>query len=88
MHFLYVDESGDVGSKQGSSSHFILCGILVHHADWHRVRKETRHMRSRLCANFGFPEAAELHAGARVFSSKHVYEISPYFQKIIIKISI
>ncbi|NBR42381.1 MAG: DUF3800 domain-containing protein [Verrucomicrobia bacterium] len=70
MHFLYVDESGDVGSKPGSSSHFILCGILVHHADWHRVRNEARQMRTRLCSNFGFPEAAEIHASELL--SRHV----------------
>ncbi|MDP4659706.1 MAG: DUF3800 domain-containing protein [Opitutales bacterium] len=76
MHFLYVDESGDVGSKHGSSSHFILCGVLVHHADWHRVRKETRHMRSRLCANFGFPEAAELHASELLSRTDRHFNLS------------
>ena len=76
MHFLYVDESGDVGSKPGSSSHFILCGILVHHADWHRVRNEGRQMRMRLCSNFGFPEAAELHASELLSRTDRHFNLS------------
>ena len=76
MHFLYVDESGDVGSKPGSSSHFILCGILVHHADWHRVRNEGRQMRTRLCINFGFPEAAELHASELLSRTDRHFNLS------------
>ena len=76
MHFLYVDESGDVGSKSGSSSHFILCGILVHHADWHRVRNEARQMRTRLCSNFGFPEAAEIHASELLSRTDRHFNLS------------
>ena len=76
MHFLYVDESGDVGSKPGSSSHFILCGILVHHADWHRLRNEGRQMRTRLCSNFGFPEAAELHASELLSRTDRHFNLS------------
>ena len=62
MHFLYVDESGDTGAKPGSSSHFILCGLLIHHAYWHPARQATKAMRQRLEDKFGFPQLAELHA--------------------------
>jgi hypothetical protein len=62
MHFLYVDESGDTGAKPGSSSHFILCGLLIHHASWHHARQATKAMRQRLEDQFGFPQQAELHA--------------------------
>ena len=62
MHFLYVDESGDTGAKPGSSSHFILCGLLIHHASWHHARQATKAMRQRLEDKFGFPQLAELHA--------------------------
>jgi hypothetical protein len=62
MHFLYVDESGDTGAKPGSSSHFILCGLLIHHAYWQQARLATLAMRQRLEDQFGFPKLAELHA--------------------------
>lgn len=62
MHFLYVDESGDTGAKPGSSTHFILCGLLIHHAYWHQARLATKAMRQRLEDKFGFPQVAELHA--------------------------
>lgn len=62
MHFLYVDESGDSGSKCGASSHFILCGLLIHHADWQGVWRDTKDMRGRLTKQFGLPHDAELHA--------------------------
>lgn len=62
MHFLYVDESGDTGAKPGSSAHFILCGLLIHHASWHQASKATLAMRLRQEAQFGFPQQAELHA--------------------------
>jgi hypothetical protein len=35
MDLVYVDESGDPGVREGSSRYFILCGLSVHHADWH-----------------------------------------------------
>jgi hypothetical protein len=62
MHFLYVDESGDVGAKPGSSRHFILCGILVHHADWRKANGRLQAMRERLQAFHGLSLDAELHA--------------------------
>jgi hypothetical protein len=62
MHFLYVDESGDPGAKPGASTHFILCGLLVHHADWHSVNRKMHEMRTRLFVVHGLPMRAELHA--------------------------
>jgi hypothetical protein len=62
MHLIYVDESGDPGAKLGASKHFILCGLLVHHADWHAVNRRMAEMRARLFATHGLPMMAELHA--------------------------
>jgi hypothetical protein len=53
MHFLYVDESGDAGSKAGSSCHFILGGLLLHHTDWREAKTSTLAMRIRLQEQFG-----------------------------------
>ncbi len=35
MYLVYVDESGDVGSKTGSSRYFVLGGFVVHELCWH-----------------------------------------------------
>ncbi len=29
MSYIYIDESGDLGTKQGSSKHFIMAAIKV-----------------------------------------------------------
>ena len=33
MHLLYVDESGDTGRHNPQNHTFVLCGLMVHHAD-------------------------------------------------------
>ena len=62
MHLLYVDESGDTGRNNPENHTFVLCGLLVHHADWHAVQAGFKAMRSRLCENFGLSKHVELHA--------------------------
>ena len=62
MHLLYVDESGDTGRNNPENHTFVLCGLLVHHADWHAAQAGFKAMRSRLCENFGLSKHAELHA--------------------------
>lgn len=62
MHFLYVDESGDLGSNPGASPYFILCGLLIHHTDWQGTSAAIRAMRGRLQDLFGFACHRELHA--------------------------
>lgn len=62
MHFLYVDESGDVGRKPGSSSHFVLTGLLIHHTARLSLEREVKALRLRMKGAFGFPEDAEMHA--------------------------
>ena len=34
MHLMYVDESGDPGTKGFASPHFILSGLIIHQDDW------------------------------------------------------
>ena len=62
MHLVYVDESGDPGMAVGSSRYFILCGLGVHHADWHEVRRQLEELRDRLARLHGLPPDAEIHA--------------------------
>lgn len=62
MHLLYVDESGDSGRHNPENHTFVLCGLLVHHADWHAAQRDFSAMRTRIQANFGLAVEAELHA--------------------------
>jgi hypothetical protein len=62
MHLLYVDESGDTGRNNPENHTFVLCGLLVHHADWHVAQGAFIRMRQRLREKYGYPESAELHA--------------------------
>jgi hypothetical protein len=76
MYFLYVDESGDSGGIGGSSSHFILCGLLVHHSDWHVVWRDAKDMRGRLTRQFGLPAEAELHASDFLSKNSDQFRLS------------
>ena len=62
MHLLYVDESGDTGRHNPENHTFVLCGLMVHHADWHEAQAAFGDMRQRLRVNFGLPMEAEIHA--------------------------
>lgn len=62
MHLLYVDESGDTGRHNPQNHTFVLCGLMVHHADWHEARSDLLEMRHRMEQIFGLPKAAEIHA--------------------------
>lgn len=70
MHLLYVDESGDPGIVSNSSRHFILCGLLVHHADWHGVQTALHEMRKRLHQMHGLSLESELHASEFLGNSR------------------
>ena len=76
MHFLYVDESGDTGTKAGASSHFILCGLLIHHSDWQATYLDAKAMRRRLTQQFGLPAEAELHASEFLSKNSNQYQLS------------
>lgn len=62
MHLLYVDESGDTGRHNPQNHTFVLCGLMVHHADWHEAQADLRQMRERVEQIIGLPSSAEIHA--------------------------
>jgi len=70
MHLVYVDESGDPGTTVNSSRYFILCGLSVHHADWHDVQKQLKELRERLTRLHGLCPEAEIHAAEFLSSSR------------------
>jgi hypothetical protein len=65
-----VDESGDPGVREGSSRYFILCGLSVHHADWHEVTRHLEELRVRLAKLHGLSPEAEIHAAEFLSSSR------------------
>jgi len=75
MHLLYVDESGDIGRHNPQNHTFVLCGLMVHHADWHEAQAEFEKMRQRLHADFGLPMQAELHASELLGKSPHDFKL-------------
>ena len=70
MHLVYVDESGDPGTAVSSSRYFILCGLSVHHADWHEARNLLEELRNRLAGLHGLSPEAEIHAAEFLSSSR------------------
>lgn len=76
MHFLYVDESGDIGKMPGSSSHFILVGLLIHHSARLSIEQEAKALRQRLNGNFGLPADAEMHASELLSKNSDQFGIS------------
>lgn len=76
MHLLYVDESGDTGRHNPQNHTFVLCGLMVHHADWHEAQGAFDRMRMRLHDQYGFPEHAEIHAGEMLGRSDQHYGLS------------
>ena len=70
MHLVYVDESGDPGAREGSSRYFILCGLSVHHADWHEVVHQLEALRVRLTELHGLSPHAEIHSAEFLGSSR------------------
>ena len=75
MHLLYVDESGDTGRHNPENHTFVLCGLMVHHADWHEAQAAFGDMRQRLRANFSLPVEAEIHASELLGRSPHHFKL-------------
>jgi len=62
VHFVYLDESGDPGQKNSPTSHYILAGFSVHHADWRALDERIQGFRQEAAHRYGFPASKELHA--------------------------
>ena len=70
MHILYVDESGDGGSAQGSSRHLVLCGVAMHEGQWRSLTRRLDEIKADSFPTAGaFLEfhASEMRTGARSF---------------------
>jgi hypothetical protein len=62
VYLLYVDESGDVGSKPGSSRYFALGGFVVHELRWHDTLQRIIDFRRGARLKYGLKLRDEIHA--------------------------
>jgi hypothetical protein len=76
MHFVYLDESGDPGSVNSPTKHYIIAGFSVHHGDWAAFDERLRRFRTRMFERFGYPAEAELHAAELLGASPSLHGVS------------
>lgn len=62
LHLMYVDESGDCGVVNSPTSHFILCGLVVHELHWEPCRQQLIRFRQRMRDQHGLKMREEIHA--------------------------
>lgn len=58
---MYVDESGDIGTKAGASPFFSLAGLAVHESYWERLVKDLNTIKNSLLAKYNSLPVDELH---------------------------
>ena len=63
MHFVYVDESGDVGQIGSPGRYFALSGLVLHELVWHSTLNSIIQFRADLRARYGLKLREEVHAG-------------------------
>jgi hypothetical protein len=62
MYIMYVDESGDPGSANGSSEYFILSGLIMHYKSWYGKLDLLKRMRKYFKKKYGLNINVEIHA--------------------------
>lgn len=62
MYIMYVDESGDPGSVNGSSEYFILSGLILHYKSWYKKFDLLKRMRKYFKKKYGLSITSEIHA--------------------------
>jgi hypothetical protein len=62
MYLMYVDESGDPGISEGSSEHYILAALVIHHAEWEQHLLRLKQFRKQVQQLYGIGLHTEIHA--------------------------
>lgn len=62
MYIMYVDESGDPGSVEGASKHYILSGLIVNSKDWSKCLTRLKAFRKSLKETYDLSVKVEIHA--------------------------
>lgn len=66
MYLVYIDESGDVGTKKSPSKNFVLSGIVFHESHWLDFLNDIIQFRRDLKNKYGLLLKEEIHAGVFV----------------------
>jgi hypothetical protein len=64
MYFLYVDESGDIGTDNSPTGYFALSGLVLHELKWHETLEAVIDFRRQLRKRYGLKLREEIHATA------------------------
>jgi len=70
MYLLYVDESGDPGTHEHSSKHYILSGLIVNQDNWDKYLQELKCFRKDLRTKYGLNQRTEIHASELIRLNK------------------
>lgn len=62
MYLMYVDESGDPGLSEGSSAHYILAALVIHHTAWKTGFERLKRFRKQIQQLYGLGLHTEIHA--------------------------
>ena len=68
---MYVDESGDIGTKPDSSPYFSLSGLVVHESLWNRLIFDLESIKLKLLTKYKVPHVEELHVTDFLGRSNH-----------------
>jgi len=71
VHLLFVDESGDPGSKNSPTRQYLLAGLLMPAESWWGCRARLIHHRERMRDTYGVSPEAELHASEFLGAAKN-----------------
>ncbi len=71
MHLMYVDESGDPGFSDGSSTQFVRVGVVVHGWQWRAVDERIRTFKLSRGLDWNTEiRATDIRRGRRAFSGR------------------
>ncbi|MDX1920317.1 MAG: DUF3800 domain-containing protein, partial [Candidatus Caenarcaniphilales bacterium] len=75
MYLMYVDESGDIGTKGSNSNYFVLSGLIIHELRWIEVLEELVNFRKHLKSSKSLNVREEIHASHFITKPGHLKSI-------------
>ncbi len=67
---MYVDESGDPGTKGHASPHFILSGLVINQDDWDKYLNRLKMFRKSIKDKYGLNQRTEIHTAELIRINK------------------
>lgn len=62
MYLMYIDESGDVGTRNSPTNYFVLSAIVIHETNWLNFLNDLIEFRRNLKKRYGLLLKEEIHA--------------------------